>query len=62
MYVFDLSVLRGTVMVLLHELAKYRVNMEPILFGLGLLIFGQIPCHFIYGISNEMNRISVGVV
>lgn len=36
--------------------------MEQIMFGLGLLIFGQIPCDFIYGISNEMNGISVGVL
>lgn len=32
------------------------------MFGLGLLIFGQIPCYFIYGISNGKSGMSVRVL
>lgn len=39
----------------------YRVDMKKIIFGLGLLVFVQILCHFKYGISNEKNGLSVEV-
>lgn len=36
--------------------------MEKFMFVLDLLILGPILCHFICGISNENNGMSVGVV